>query len=405
MMHSGITCFEAKERELVMKKKVYLMTAISAVAIALTACGGNSGSSKSGSAGTGSASGSAVNTASTVDNSAVIEFNPSDYIEKLANYKGVEYTKVDTVVTDAEVEEKVKEFLKNYPEKITDREIKKGDTVNIDYEGKKDGVAFDGGTAAGFDLNIGSGNFIPGFEDGLIGKKPGETVDLNLTFPADYHSEELKGAKVVFTVKINYIIGEAPKKLTDELVKENTEFATSADYEADVRKKLEESKQDAAKESIQREVIDKVVTESAVKSVPKAVEDKYHQQIMNYWNNLAAQYGLELKDIVTNQFKLTEEEFEKEVKAQAESSAKQLVVVRAIAEAEKLEVSDSEYQDALNSYYEKSGAKGSIDLANYENQVGKGNIMDLILLDKVGAYIVKNGKEVEAKAKTETKTK
>lgn len=389
-----------------MKKRVYLMTAISAVAIALTACGGNSGSSKSGSAG--SASGSAVGsgsaaTGSAVDNGAVIEFNPSDYIEKLANYKGVEYTKVDTVVTDAEVEEKVKEFLKNYPEKITDREIKKGDTVNIDYEGKKDGVAFDGGTAKGTDLNIGSGGFIPGFEDGLIGKKPGETVDLNLTFPADYHREELKGAKVVFTVKINYIVGNAPKKLTDELVKENTEFATSADYEEDVRKKLEESKKDAAKESIQREVIEKVVTESAVKSVPKAVEDKYHQQIMNYWNNLAAQYGLELKDIVTNQFKLTEEEFEKEVKAQAESSAKQLVVVKAIAEAEKLEVSDSEYQDALNSYYERSGAKGSIDLATYESQVGKGNIMDLIILDKVGAFIVENGKEVEAKAETKSK--
>lgn len=389
-----------------MKKRVYLMTAISAVAIALTACGGNSGSSKSGS--TGSASGSAVSsgsaaTGSAVDNGAVIEFNPSDYIEKLANYKGVEYTKVDTVVTDAEVEEKVKEFLKNYPEKITDREIKKGDTVNIDYEGKKDGVAFDGGTAKGTDLNIGSGSFIPGFEDGLIGKKPGETVDLNLTFPKDYHSEELKGAKVVFTVKINYIVGKAPKKLTDELVKENTEFATSADYEEDVRKKLEESKKDAAKESIQREVIEKVVTESAVKSVPKEAEDRYYTQIMNYWNNLAAQYGLKLEDIVKNQFKLTEEEFDKEVKAQATNSAKQLVVVRAIAEAEKLEVSDDEYKTALNTYYENSGAKGSIDVAAYESQIGKGNLMDLILLDKVGAYIVKNGKEVAAK--TETKTK
>ena len=381
-----------------MKKRVYLMTAISAVAIALTACGGNSSSNKSGS--TGSASGSAVSSGSAATGSAV---DKGDVIEKLANYKGVEYTKVDTVVTDAEVEEKVKEFLKNYPEKITDREIKKGDTVNIDYEGKKDGVAFDGGTAKGTDLNIGSGSFIPGFEDGLIGKKPGETVDLNLTFPKDYHSEELKGAKVVFTVKINYIVGKAPKKLTDELVKENTEFATSADYEEDVRKKLEESKKDAAKESIQREVIEKVVTESAVKSVPKEAEDRYYTQIMNYWNNLAAQYGLKLEDIVKNQFKLTEEEFDKEVKAQATNSAKQLVVVRAIAEAEKLEVTDDEYKTALNTYYENSGAKGSIDIAAYESQVGKGNLMDLILLDKVGAYIVKNGKEVAAK--TETKTK
>ena len=374
------------------------MTAIGVVAIALTACGGNSKESKSTSSA--NISGSAVSTKSAVDNSAVLEFNTADYIEKLANYKGVEYTKVDTVVTDAEVEEKIAEFLKNYPEKITDREIKKGDTVNIDYEGKKDGVAFDGGTAGGYDLTIGSGKFIAGFEDGLIGKKPGETVDLNLTFPEDYHSEELKGAKVVFTVKINYIVGEAPKKLTDELVKENTEFATSADYELDIRKKLEESKKDAAKESMQREVIDKVVTESAVKSVPKAAQDRYYEQIMNYWNNVSTQYGIELKDLITNQFKLTEEEFDKEVRDQAERSAKQLVVVRAIAEAEKIEVSDEEYKEALNTYYENSGAKGTIDITAYETQVGKGNLMDLVLLDKVGAFIIENGKEVEAKAET-----
>lgn len=374
------------------------MTAISVAAIALTACGGNSKESKSTSSANTSAS--AVSTKSAVDNGVVLEFNTSDYIEKLANYKGVEYTKVDTVVTDAEVEEKIAEFLKNYPEKITDREIKKGDTVNIDYEGKKDGVAFDGGTAAGYDLTIGSGRFIAGFEDGLIGKKPGETVDLNLTFPEDYHSEELKGAKVVFKVKINYIVGEAPKKLTDELVKENTEFATSADYELDIRKKLEESKKDAAKESMQREVIDKVVTESAVKSVPKAAQDRYYEQIMNYWNNVSTQYGIELKDLITNQFKLTEEEFDKEVRDQAERSAKQLVVVRAIAEAEKIEVSDEEYKEALNTYYENSGAKGTIDITAYETQVGKGNLMDLVLLDKVGAFIIENGKEVEAKAET-----
>lgn len=379
------------------------MTAISAVAIALTACGGNSGDSKSSTSATGSATGSAVSSNSAIDEAAALEFNPSDYIEKLANYKGIEYTKVDTVVTDAEVKERIDEFLKRYPAKVTDREIKKGDTVNIDYEGKKDGVAFEGGTAAGVDLNIGLGRFIPGFEDGLIGKKPGETVDLNLSFPEDYHNEELKGAKVVFTVKINYIVGEASKKLTDELVKENTEFATSADYEADVRNKLEESKKDAAKESTQSEVIEKVVTESAVKALPEGAEDKYYQQIMNYWNNLAAQYGIELKDIITNQFKLTEEEFEKEVRSQAANSAKQLVVVRAIAEAEKLEVSDEEYQTALNTYYERSGAKGNIDVATYESRIGKGNLMDLIILDKVGAFIVENGKEVEAKAETKTK--
>ena len=368
------------------------MTAISAVAIALTACGGNAGNNKS--VGVSSASGSAVAGKTTSATGAALVFNTADYIEKLADYKGLEYNKMDTGVTDNEIEEKVKAFLKNYPEKITDREIKKGDTVNIDYVGKKDGVAFDGGTANGFDLAIGSGSFIEGFEEGLIGKKPGETVDLNLTFPKDYHSEELKGAKVVFTVKINYIVGETPTELTDELVKANTEFKTAAEYKADIRKKLETIKSAEEKENVQKELLEKVVTASSIKSVPEVAENKYYGQIMDYWKNVAAKYGMELKDLVQNQLKLTEEKFEEEVKKQAELSARILVVVRAIAEAEKINVSDEEYKTALNTYYENSGANAAMDLDAYEKQVGKGNVMDIVLNDKVGAFLVENGKAV-----------
>ena len=372
-----------------MKKRVYLMTAISAVVVALTACGGNAGNNKSSSAT--SASGSAVSSNAT---GTAIEFNPADYIEKLADYKGLEYTKQDVSATDAEVEEKVKSFLEAYPEKITDRAVQKGDTVNIDFEGKKDGVAFDGGTAKGFDLTIGSNSFIPGFEDGLIGKKPGETVDLNLKFPDDYkNSEELKGAKVIFTVKVNYIVGKAPTELTDELVKANTEFKTAVEYKDDARKKIETRKNDEAKETAQRELLEKVVTTSAIKSVPKAAEEKYYNQVIDYWNNVATQYGMELKDLITNQFKITEEEFEAEVKKQAELSARILVVVRAIAEAEKLEISDDEYKAALNTYYENSNAKDAMDLATYEKQVGKESLMDIILNDKVGTFLMENGKE------------
>ena len=377
-----------------MKKRIYLMTAISAVAIALTACGGNAGNNKStgGSTATGSAVSSDTTGAAT---GASIEFNPADYIEKLADYKGLEYTKQDVSVTDAEVDEKVKSFLEAYPEKITDRAVKKGDNVNIDFEGKKDGVAFDGGTAKGFNLKIGSNSFIPGFEDGLIGKKPGETVDLNLKFPDDYkNSEELKGAKVVFTVKINYIVGETPTELTDELVKENTEFKTAAEYKADIRKKLETIKSAEEKENVQKELLEKVVTASSIKSVPEVAEDKYYGQIMDYWKNVAAKYGMELKDLVQNQLKLTEEKFEEEVKKQAELSARILVVVRAIAEAEKINVSDEEYKTALNTYYENSGANAAMDLDAYEKQVGKGNVMDIVLNDKVGAFLVENGKAV-----------
>lgn len=373
-----------------MKKRVYLMTAISAVVVALTACGGNAGNNKSSSAT--SASGSAVSSNAT---GTAIEFNPADYIEKLADYKGLEYTKQDVSATDAEVEEKVKSFLEAYPEKITDRAVQKGDTVNIDFEGKKDGVAFDGGTAKGFDLTIGSNSFIPGFEDGLIGKKPGETVDLNLKFPDDYkNSEELKGAKVVFTVKVNYIVGKVPTELTDELVKANTEFKTAVEYKDDARKKIETRKNDEAKEIAQRELLEKVVTTSAIKSVPKVAEEKYYNQVMDYWKNIAANYGMEFKDLVQKQLKLTEEEFEKEVKNQAELSAKLLVVVRAIAKAEKIDISDEEYNTALKTYYESSNVKDSMDIAAYESQVGKENIMDVLLNDKVGAFLVENGKAI-----------
>lgn len=376
-----------------MKKRVYLMTAISAVVVALTACGGNAGNNKSSS--TTSASGSAVSSKTAGSaTGAAIEFNPADYVEKLADYKGLEYSKMDTEATDAEVEERVKAFLKNYPDKITDRAIKNGDTANIDYVGKKDGVAFEGGTANGFDLGIGSGSFIAGFEEGLVGKKPGETVDLNLTFPKDYHSEELKGAKVVFTVKINYILGESPKELTDELVKANTEFKTAAEYKADIKAKLEESKKSEAKKAATREIMEKVVTNSAIKSVPKEAEDRYYAQIMEYWNNVATQYGAELKDFVQSQFKLSEKDFEAEVRAQSVNAAKQLVVARAIAEAEKLEVTDEEYQTGLNNYYENSGAKGSMDLAAFESNFGKGRITDLILSEKVERFLLENGKEV-----------
>ena len=375
----------------IMKKRVYLMTAISAVALALTACGGNAGGNKS--TNITSSTGSKTQASKTETAS---KLNTADYIETLGEYKGLEYTKTDTEVTEQEIEERVKSFLKNFPEKITNRAVQKGDTANIDFEGKKDGVAFDGGTAKGFELGIGSNSFIEGFEDGLIGKKPGETAVLNLKFPDDYkNSEELKGAKVVFTVKINYIVGESPTELTDELVKTNTEFKTATEYKADVKKKLEEHKKDDADKSASRELIEKVVTTSAIKSVPKDVEDRYYTQIMDYWNNVATQFRAELKDFIQSQFKLSEEEFNAEIRAEAINAAKQLIVIRAIAEAENIKVSDEEYKEGLNTYYENTGAKGSMELSAFEENFGKDRIMELVLAEKVGKFLMENGKEVK----------
>ena len=145
-----------------------------------------------------------------------------DQYIKLGKYKGLELQEDVQDVTDADVDTQIEMNLAQNPVEVEDEnaEVKDGDVVNIDYEGKKDGVAFDGGSAEGFDLTIGSGSFIDGFEDGLIGAKKGETRNLNLTFPENYQEEDLAGQDVVFTVKINAI--KTTPELTEEWVKENT---------------------------------------------------------------------------------------------------------------------------------------------------------------------------------------
>lgn len=364
-----------------MKKRILITSVF--LALAMTACGNN---------------GKTTSSTSSAISSGAITFNPEEYVTKLGEYKGLEYTKAPVDVTDAEIDAKVKAFLANYPEKITDGEVKKGDTVNIDYEGKKDGKAFEGGTAKGFNLGIGSGMFVPGFEEKIIGHKPGETFDIDVTFPKKYREgSDLNGAKVVFTIKLNYIAGKVPETLTDELVSANTEFKTADEYKANIKEELKAQKEEGTKMAAQAEVFPKIVTESAIKSVPDTLKQKYYNQFKSYYENMAASYGIKLKDLIKNQFKIDEAAFEKTANAYAENMGKQLIVVRMIAQKENLKVTDDEYKTALNTYYEKSGAKGNIELKDYEAKIGKSNIEDIVLADKVITFIMENGKAVEPK--------
>lgn len=364
-----------------MKKRI-IFTSIF-LALALSACGGGK-----------STSSSTKSVAKTED----IKFNPEEYVTKLGEYKGLEYTKIPVDVTEEEIEARIKSFLANYPEKIMDREVKKGDTVNLDYEGKKDGKAFEGGTAKGFNLGIGSGQFIPGFEDKIIGHKPGETFDIDVTFPKEYRKgSDLNGATVVFTIKLNYIAGKIPEKLTDDIVKANTEFKNVDDYKDSVKKAIADQKKEAVKAKAQGELFPKVVSGSTIKSVPDNVKERYRSQFISYYKNMADTYGIKLRELIKSQFKIDEEEFKKTADQYAETMGKQLVVIRMIAKKEKLEVTDKEYKVALNAYYERSGAKGNIELKAYEDKIGKSNIIDIVLADKVVAFMMENGKAVEPK--------
>lgn len=220
--------------------------------------------------------------------------------------------------------------------KKTEGEVADGDTANIDYEGKKDGVAFDGGTAKGYDLTIGSGSFIDGFEDGLIGKKIGDTVDLNLTFPENYQSTELAGKAVVFTVKINYVKTSEERKPEDYY--KELDFASLEDYTADVKER-------AAKNYL----LDAVKANSEIKSYPEKDTETIYDTYRNmYETNIKNSYGIDLNSYLSynNQ---TEDDFKSSLTDnQIKPLMDEQMVLYAVLDKEKLGLTDDEVKAKLD---------------------------------------------------------
>ncbi len=220
--------------------------------------------------------------------------------------------------------------------KKTEGTVASGDTANIDYEGKKDGVAFDGGTAQGYNLTIGSGSFIDGFEDGLIGKKIGDTVDLNLTFPEDYQSTDLAGKAVVFTVKINYVKTDEERK-PEEYYKE-LDFDSLEAYKADVTER-------AAKDYL----LDRVLENSEIKDYPQKDAETIYNAYKNMFDtNIQGQYGIDLATYLSynNQ---TEEDFKSSITdEQIKPLMKEQMVLYAVLDKEKIGLTDKDIQYQIN---------------------------------------------------------
>lgn len=314
-------------------------------------------------------------------------YKVGDYVT-LGNYKGVEVTVQKLEVTDDQVDAAIKKDMEANPIDIKDRDtVKNGDIVNIDYTGLKDGKAFNGGTATKQDLTIGSNSFIPGFETGLIGKKVGEKVDLNLTFPKEYQEKTLAGQAVVFKVTINSI-----KKIattTEEYVKGNATYDSVDAYKAAKRKDLETENENTTKSNVSSNVIQTVVKNSKIKSYPQNLIDYFSASYENYLTQvLYYQYGMTIKQFISAT-KTTQEKFDAEVKKQAESYASVEMVERSIAEAEKMEITDAEYKDGIADYVKNSGAPSEADLLKY---MTKDQIKDDMLLKKALKFAVDNAK-------------
>lgn len=283
---------------------------------------------------------------------------------ELGQYKGVEAPKAAVTVSDEEVEAELDRKANEVARIVTvERPAQEGDTLLIDYKGLKDGTPFDGGSADGFELRLGSHTFIPGFEEQLIGAVAGDEKNLDVTFPADYHAKELAGAPVVFQVKVHEVKETQVPAKDDELAKDVSEFDTLEELKADLRKQIETRKEEEASRAFESALMEKV-SEAAKVEIPSAmVEDEVNAELQNFDYQLRSQ-GMSL-DQYSKMLGGDLSGFRNSIRPSAEKQVKLRVVLNAIAEAEGVEVSE----DDLKAEYEKLAEQYGMDVERLKTVV------------------------------------
>ena len=316
----------------------------------------------------------------------------------LGKYKGVQVTKIDTTVTDEEVEAALeKEQQKNSRTvTVTDRPVANGDTAVIDFEGFVDGIAFEGGKGENHPLEIGSHSFIDTFEDQLVGHNAGDEVEVNVTFPEKYQAADLAGKPAVFKVKINEIKAKELPELNDEFASEVSEFDTLAEYKEDLRKHLEVEKENEAKRTKEDEAIKKIIDKSTME-IPEAMIETQCENMINEFAQRIAQSGLSMEQYM--QFSgMTIDGLKEQVRPEAETRIKSSLVLEQIAKEENIEVSE----DEINAEVEKMAAQYGMEadkLKEYLGEAEKESIKRDLSVTKAVDLIMENVKE-RAKAKT-----
>lgn len=298
-------------------------------------------------------------------------------------YKGIEVERVVDAVTDEEVDKRAQSLCERNSRLVTveDRAAQNGDTVKIDFKGFKDDVAFEGGEAEGFELELGSGQFIPGFEDQIVGHNAGEEFDINVTFPDEYQVEELKGAPAVFKIKLHEIKLKEVPALDDDLIKDSTEFETVEEYKADLRKKMEEAAEKRADSEVENKLFDAVVEKMQAEVPQEMYDERVNEMLQDLRSRLAPQ-GISIEDY----FKYTGQSLES-AKRMYEGQAKKQVDLRLalekIVKLENLEATqediDAEYQRIADSYNMKlENVKAALTDENVKADVLVGKAVELI---------------------------
>lgn len=307
------------------------------------------------------------------------------WVEKLGTYVGVTYTPLAIDISDEDIEAQLLSLVSaNVTYEEVDRAAQEEDAVNIDYVGKKDGVAFEGGTASGTDLILGSGQFIDGFEDGLIGAEKGEKRTLNLTFPEAYPSEELAGAAVVFEVTVNAVKEPVKPEVNDEFIAAKTEYATVDEFRVKTREQMEESARNNALQQKKSDVFLKVVGDSTVNAPEEYVQVMYENQKLAA-NQQAQMYGMDLETMLSF-YGMDMESFEASLRDAAEEGSRQNAVVHAIAKAERITVTEEDLVQLAEDFgYESKEAM--------IEQAGEDTVDNYVLTEKVVDFIAENAVE------------
>lgn len=386
-----------------MKKKAYLMVLALCAALAITACGTSTDqkddkkpateaqdtTDKEDSRSADSKESEETDSnkdseeAASGDTRLVSVDDVSKYVT-IGEYKGLTLDNTVEAVTDDMVDGRIKEELQNKAEEVTEGSVQNGDVVTINYVGTKDGVAFDGGTANNYELTIGSGTFIDGFEDGIIGMKKGETKDLDLTFPKEYSSEELAGQEVVFKVTLQSF-KRAPE-LTDTWVAKNTDCKSVDDYKKEIRTTLEDEVKTSAQNTLRETAWNTVLSASEVKEYPQEDLDTAKTEFRSLYENYAKQGDMTLEDFVKAQG-ISMDDFEEQSGQYAEFKVKQNLIVQGIMDAENMTLEDKKslsIQDELIKAYSVK------DLAALVDKYGQAAVDESIGLLRVEDFILDN---------------
>lgn len=312
-----------------------------------------------------------------------------DYVTLPKDYNKISLPTDTTTVKDEDIQSQIDSFLKSLAtkEQLKDRAVVDGDTVNIDYVGSVDGKEFDGGSTGGkgTDVTIGVTQYIDDFLDQLVGHKPGETFDVNVTFPADYGKEDLNGKDAVFKTTINYVSGEdVVPELTDALVKEKLGESRGWNDIATMRSGISEQLKSS---QIASYVWNYVLENATVKEVPESLVEYQKSSMLAYYKSMAAQYGIDFKTFLTSMQIESEEALIEQQMDSINSNAKDSLLVQAIAEDAKLKVTE----ENTKAFFKK--AVGTEDYSAYETQFGKPYVAMMVIFENAHTYLQENAVE------------